>query len=162
MAVVGKSDDPDVPGVFGENTADGEGIRGTSHSARGGVVGINLNRADNAGLAADGESTGIFGESIKGEGMRGVSHGPFGAVVGVNDGAGNGVKAVSKDGAGLAAFSTSNEAIHAETQSPVTGAVAAFNLNPEGTGAAVLRRKKAPKDTPVFSSAMSLLLETLA
>jgi hypothetical protein len=59
--LVGKSDDPDVPGVFGENTGNGEGIRGTSHSARGGVVGINLNRADNAGLAADGESTGVFG-----------------------------------------------------------------------------------------------------
>jgi hypothetical protein len=143
--LVGKSDDPDVPGVFGENTGNGEGIRGTSHSARGGVVGINLNRADNAGLAADGESTGVFGESVKGEGIRGVSHGPFGAVVGVNDGAGNGVKAVSKDGAGLAALSTSNEAVHAETHSPGTAAIAAFNLNPEGTGAGVFALKEGTK-----------------
>lgn len=145
MAVVGKSNDPDVPGVLGENTGNGEGVRGISQSARGGVVGVNHNRADSAGLDADGESTGVYGESVRGEGIRGVGHGPFGAVVGFNDGVGAGVKAVSRDGAGLAAFSTSNEAIHAETQSPVTGAVAAFNLNPEGTGAAVFAKKEGTK-----------------
>ena len=57
-------------------------------------------------------------------------------------GAGNGVKAVSKDGAGLAALSTSNEAVHAETHSPGTAAIAAFNLNPEGTGAGVFALKE--------------------
>jgi hypothetical protein len=157
MALVGTSDDPDVPGVFGENTGNGEGIRGTSHSARGGVVGINLNQADNAGLAPDGESAAVFGESVKGEGVRGVSHGLFSGVVGVNDsaaaeqpgglgvtgehkGADFGVKAVSKDGVGLAAFSTSNEAVHAETMSPGTAAIAAYNLNPVGTGAAIFAK----------------------
>lgn len=144
-ALVGNSDDPDVPGVFGENTGNGEGVRGTSRSARGGVVGVNNNRADDAGLAADGESTGVYGESAKGEGVRGVSHGLFGAVVGVNDGAGIGVRAVSKDGACLAASSASNEAIHAETRSPGTASIAAFNLNPEGTGAGIFALKEGTK-----------------
>lgn len=42
----------------------------------------------------------------------------------------------------LAAQSPSNEAIHAETQSPGTAAIAAYNLNPEGTGAAVFAKKE--------------------
>jgi hypothetical protein len=145
VGLVGTSDEADVPGVSGENTGDGEGIRGTSRSARGGVVGVNNNPADDAGQAVDGESCGVYGRSNKGEGVRGVSHGSFGGLVGVNDGAGPGVRAVSKDGAGLAALSTGNEAIHAETHSPGTAAIAAFNLNPEGTGASIFALKEGTK-----------------
>lgn len=66
---------------------------------------------------------GVYGETA------GVENGPAG-VWGEPKGAGIGVKAVSKDGVGLAAFSTSNEAIHAETRSALTAAVAAYNLSP--------------------------------
>jgi hypothetical protein len=43
---------------------------------------------------------------------------------------------------GLAAYSTSNEAMHAETNAPGTAAIAAYNLNPQGTGAAVFAKKE--------------------
>ena len=43
---------------------------------------------------------------------------------------------------GLAAYSTDYEAVHAETHSPRTAAIAAYNLNPRGTGAAIFARKE--------------------
>jgi hypothetical protein len=42
----------------------------------------------------------------------------------------------------LAAFSTTNEAVHAETQSAGTAAIAAYNANPAGTGAAIFAKKE--------------------
>ncbi len=62
-------------------------------------------------------------------------------VCGEHRAAGIGVKAVSKSGMGLAAYSTDYEAVHAETHSPRTAAIAAYNLNPRGTGAAIFARK---------------------
>lgn len=62
-------------------------------------------------------------------------------VCGEHRGAGIGVKAVSRAGVGLAAYSTEYEAIHAETRSPNTAAIAAYNLNPRSGGAAVYARK---------------------
>jgi hypothetical protein len=58
---------------------------------------------------------------------------------------GIGVKAVSKGGMGLAAYSTEHEAVHAETQSRGTAAIAAYNLNPHGTGAALFAKKVGTK-----------------
>jgi len=140
-ALVGTSGDADTPGVLGENTGNGEGIRGTTRSARGGVVGVNNNPADDAGQAVDGESCGVFGESVKGEGVRGVSHSAFGGVVGVNDGAGIGVKAVSKDGPGLAAFSTGNDGVHGETNAEsFVGGVTGVAVNANGVATGVLGR----------------------
>lgn len=55
--------------------------------------------------------------------------------------AGIGVKAISDQGMGLAAYSTGHEAVHAETRSPETAAIAAYNLNHNGTGAAIFARK---------------------
>jgi hypothetical protein len=65
-------------------------------------------------------------------------------VCGEHRGAGTGVKAISKAGMGVAAFSTNFEAIHAETHAPQTAAIAAYNLNPRGTGAALFARKVGP------------------
>jgi len=62
-------------------------------------------------------------------------------VCGEHRGAGIGVKAVSVGGMGLAAYSTDYEAVHAETHSRQTAAIAAYNLNPGGTGAAVFAKK---------------------
>lgn len=55
--------------------------------------------------------------------------------------AGIGVKAVSDKGMGLAAYSTGHEAIHAETRSPETAAIAAYNLNHNSKGAAIFAKK---------------------
>jgi hypothetical protein len=63
-------------------------------------------------------------------------------VCGEHRAAGIGVKAVSDRGMGLAAYSTKHEAVHAETHSPVTAAIAAYHLNPHGTGAAIFAKKE--------------------
>jgi hypothetical protein len=62
-------------------------------------------------------------------------------VCGEHRGAGIGVKAVSNAGIGVAAYSQQYEAIHAETHSPNTAAIAAYNLNPRGGGAAIFAKK---------------------
>lgn len=66
-------------------------------------------------------------------------------VYGEHRAAGIGVKAVSRAGMGLAAYSTEHEAVHAETHSPVTAAIAAFNLNRRATGAAIYAKKEGPR-----------------
>jgi hypothetical protein len=63
-------------------------------------------------------------------------------VLGEHRRAGIGVKAMSDKGFGLAAYSTGHEAIHAETRSRETAAIAAYNLNPNGTGAAIFAMKE--------------------
>jgi hypothetical protein len=63
-------------------------------------------------------------------------------VCGEHRGGGIGVKAVSQSGMGLAAYSAEYEAVHAETRSMNTAAIAAYNLNPRGGGAAVFAKKE--------------------
>ena len=65
-------------------------------------------------------------------------------VCGEHRGGGIGVKAISQAGAGLAAYSTDGEAIHAETHAPKVAAIAAYNANPRGTGAALFAKKEGP------------------
>ncbi|HKU88937.1 MAG TPA: hypothetical protein VJP84_04050 [Steroidobacteraceae bacterium] len=65
-------------------------------------------------------------------------------VCGEHRGGGIGVKAQSRSGMGLAAYSAGHEAVHAETQSPQTAAIAAYNLNARGTGAALFAKKTGP------------------
>ncbi len=72
------------------------------------------------------------GDGVYGAGNRGV----------VGDSvAGIGVHGHSRDGVGVWADSGTHEGVHAETRSPVTAAIAAYNLNEAGTGAAVFARK---------------------
>jgi hypothetical protein len=147
------------------STIGGQGVYGKGFSGNCGVFGESTT---NCGVF--GESTtncGVFGKSTTGPGVEGKSEGPgvigtstkwvgvYGETAGIENGpagvwgehkgAGTGVKAASKDGVGLAAYSTSNEAIHAETKSPGTAVIAAYNLNPEGTGAAVFAKKDGTK-----------------
>jgi hypothetical protein len=82
------------------------------------------------------------------EGLHGVDVFDDAAGIGVcgeHRGAGIGVKAVSRGGMGLAAYSNEHEGVHAETHSMNTAAVAAYNLNPRGGGAAVYARKLGPR-----------------
>jgi hypothetical protein len=62
-------------------------------------------------------------------------------VCGEHRGGGIGVRAVSRAGVGLDASSTDYEAIHAETHAPRVAAIAAYNANPAGTGAALYAKK---------------------
>lgn len=135
-------------GVYGTNTAGGSGVVGESKGWMG-VYGKSESTTGGAGVMGEGDpSPGVIGKSTKWIGVygetAGIENGPAG-VWGEHKGAGIGVKAVSQDGFGLAAYSTGNEALHAETHSPATAAVAAYNLNPDGTGAAIFARKAGGK-----------------
>ncbi len=147
-AVVGISEnhtDKAGPGVYGQS--DGTGVWGKSKTWMG-VYGSSESTTGGAGVKGVGASgPGVVGTSTKWIGVygetQGVENGPAG-VWGEHKGAGTGVKAVSQDGAGLAAYSATNEAIHAETRSVGTAAIAAFNLAPEATGAAIFAHKAGP------------------
>jgi hypothetical protein len=126
-------------GVMGESTA-GEGVRGVSHSAHGGVVGVNDWSGD--GSPGSGGNGGWF-ESSQGEGVRGWSKNPnHGGVVGVNTGGGIAVYGTSDNSVGVWGTSVNFEGVHAETKSLTTAAIAAYNLNPNGTGAGIYAKKE--------------------
>lgn len=73
---------------------------------------------------------GVIGEAKKsGPGVLGIAN------------SGAGVQGVSDSGSGVDATSMSAEGVHAETNSPTMAAVAAFNRNPNGTGAAIYGEK---------------------
>jgi hypothetical protein len=145
-AVVGVSENHTQhagPGVFGQS--DGTGVWGQSKTWMG-VYGKSESTTGGAGVMGEGDpGPGVIGKSTKWIGVygetSGVVNGPAG-VWGEHKGAGAGIKAISQDGAGLAAYSTTGEAVHAETHSPGTAAIAAFNLAPNGTGAALYARKE--------------------
>jgi hypothetical protein len=129
------------PGVFGQS--DATGVWGTSKTWMG-VYGHSESTTGGAGVMGEAIGPGVIGKSqtwigVYGE-TAGIENGPAG-VWGEHKGAGIGVKAVSKDGLGLAAYSTSNEAIHAETSSNIA-AIAAYNINAAGTGFALYGKKE--------------------
>ncbi|MBK8934241.1 MAG: hypothetical protein IPM76_18375 [Chloroflexi bacterium] len=131
-------------GVYGKNTGVGTGVMGESDTWMG-VYGKTNSTKGGAGVMGEGALGGVIGKSTKWNGVygetEGIENGPAG-VWGEHKGAGVGVKAKSKDGAGLVANSQTNVAIHAETQSPANAAIAAYNLNPAGLGAAIYAEKK--------------------
>jgi hypothetical protein len=123
------------PGVTGKST-DGragqfhsdnqEGVFGDSNSPdKAAVAGVQLNAA--------GTGAGVYGEH-KGTGP---------GVVGTNTAAGPG-------GVGGFFHSEVNTGVHAETKSPTTAAVACFQLNPVGTGAALYAEHIAGKVAGFF------------
>ena len=156
VGVLGKGD---AQGVRGEGGAVGvrgigntwHGIAGLSKSTSGGAGVFGHHAAGGTGVHGECAGTGkagVYGHNSVGNGVQGESTGTRADAAGVwgeHKGAGIGVKAVSKDGAGLVANSTSYEAIHAETRSPGTAAIAAYNANPNGTGAAIFAKKEGTK-----------------
>lgn len=131
--------------VIGLNTGDvGYGVYG--HSVRNsGVVGESAGWHGVAGKATGSSGAGVNGEGDAGAGVigtstkwigvygetAGIDNGPAG-VWGEHKGAGIGVKAVSKDGPGLMAYTSGID----------SAAIAAFNLNPAGTGATLYAKKE--------------------
>lgn len=150
------------PGVYGESLATGVwgnsktwmGVFGESKSTTGGAGVMGQGNPGPGVIGTSTEWIGVYGETA------GMKNGPAG-VWGEHKGAGIGVKAVSKDGAGLVAHSITNEAIHAETHSPKAAAVAAYNLNSNNEGFAILERKKVVVDLLDFLMAMFGCLRNL-
>ena len=61
------SNSPTAPAVWGEGDQF-EGVRGTSHNAHGGVVGIN----DGTVITVEGAGPGVYGESNWSDGVQGI------------------------------------------------------------------------------------------
>jgi hypothetical protein len=123
-------------GVRGESK-EGRGVEGASTNAYG-VTGFSQKSAGIRGDSAEGR--GVEGWSRNSEGIFGISETGRG-IVGIAKTA-TAVEGNSESGAGVWATSKSFEGVHAETKSPGTAAIAAYNLNPAGTGAAIFAKKE--------------------
>ena len=80
--ITGQSSDPTIPGVFGENTAAGDGVFGAGGKSGRGVVGVSDEHTGVEGTTASGTAvfgnatgggTGVFGGSEGGHGIVGKS-----------------------------------------------------------------------------------------
>jgi hypothetical protein len=80
-------------------------------------------------VGVEADRVAIYGYSLNNAGVYGASPNNVGVV------------ATSDQGTGVYSTSASYEAVHAETNSPTTATIAAYNLNPEGTGAALYAKK---------------------
>jgi len=97
--------------------------------------------ANVTGDSAIKEVPAVLGENTAGgEGLRGRSQTGTG-ILGTSEG-GVGVWGVSKTHTGVHGMSETGEGIHGETTSPTVAAIAAFNLNPIGTGAGIYAEKQ--------------------
>lgn len=130
-------------GILGESN-NAQGVWGVSHAQHhSGVTGVNDNQSVEAGPGVFGTSrgAGVWGKSETWIGVFGetVTPTPNGAagIWGRGNEHGNGVVGESVNANGVRAVSTNHEAIHAETTSNVTAAIAAFQNNPNSTGAAL-------------------------
>jgi hypothetical protein len=133
---------PNEAGILGESQ-EAEGVRGIGHKGAG-VSGTSEKWIGTYGESQEAE--GVRGFGHKGAGVNGTSgawHGVYGETPSTTGGAG--VWGEHKTtGAGVWGSSESGEGVHAETKSPTVAAIAGFNLNPNGTGAAVYGEKQGP------------------
>ncbi len=137
----GQSTDPNVPGVSGENTADGgQGVRGQSKAA--GVVGIGETWHGVTGLSSSTSGgAGVYGASEVGPGIIGESkvwHAIFGSskstvggagVWGEHKGNGAGVVGQCDSGRGVAGFSKTWQGVYgsSDSQAGVVGESNSFD-----------------------------------
>jgi hypothetical protein len=151
--IIGASDDG--RGVWGHSKT-GHGVLGESVNGRG-VVGTS--ETDYGIRGHSGKSAGIRGSSVEGRGIEGQSTNSEG-VVGQSDGAAAGVVGVSKSGAGVHGMSdnyvgvwgtsVNHEGVHAETNSTTTAALAAYQMNPNSTTAALYAKHHGNGAAAVF------------
>ena len=138
--ITGQSSDQTIPGVLGDNTAQGDGVFGQGHETGRGVVGVSTQHTGVEGGTDSGIA--VFGQgSETGRGVVGVSTQHTGVEGGTDSGTAVFGKATG-NGAGVFGGSQNGEGVHAETHSPGVAAVAGFNLNPAGTGAAIFGKKE--------------------
>ncbi len=146
--VVGINDNPNTdsnnpagPGIYG--VSKGTGVIGEGKTWMG-VYGKSESTTGGAGVMGEAVGSGVIGKSKTWMGVYGNSESTTGGagVWGEHKRSGNGVVGKSNSGVGVLGQSDTSEGIHAETRSPGTAAIAAYNLNPEGTGAAVFTKKE--------------------
>ena len=128
-------------GIYGESTKF-NGVRGVSYApGHGAVVGVSENHTNQAGPGVFGQSdgTGVWGTSKTWMGVYGLTQSTTGGagVMGEHQANGTGVHGKSDTGVGVWGASRTSEGVHAETNSPVTAAIAGYNLNMASTGAAI-------------------------
>jgi hypothetical protein len=127
-------------GVYG--TAQGSGIVGESVTWMG-VYGTSKSTTGGAGVMGEAIGPGVIGKSQTWHGVYGETQSTTGGagVWGEHKGSGVGVVGKSASGVGVWGTSDSNEALHAETNSPDRATIAAYNQNPGATGAAIFAKK---------------------
>jgi len=126
-------------GVFGANK-NGTGVAGESEAeANAGVYGLHKGEAGWGVVGRADKGTGVVGRSMTWHGVYGETQSTFGGagVWGEHKGNGAGVVGASSTGVGVWGRSDEFEAVHAETNASTVAAVAAYTLNPSGTGAAI-------------------------
>lgn len=125
----------------------GIGVHGTSNTSTGtgGVSGsgIGVHGVSTAGPGVRGDAengVGVFGGSKTSSGVGGMTESGIG-VHGVSK-TGVGVRGDCETFQGVYGHSETGEGIHGDTNSPTMAAIAGFNLNPSGTGAAIYGEKQ--------------------
>lgn len=151
-AVEGHS--PAGKGVYGHSVI-GRGVVGTSDSD----YGIRAHSRLSAGLrASSDEGRGLEGWSTKAEGVYGISESGSGVwgvaksgtgVVGTSE-SGKGGLFESAQSVGVWGVSATNEAVHAETRSVTTAALAAYQMNPDSQTAALYAKHAGGRVAAVF------------
>ena len=131
-------------GVYGQG--DAVGVRGDGKTWHG-VTGISESTTGGAGVMGQGTATGVIGKGETWIGVYGETQSTTGGsgVWGEHKANGAGVVGKSQSGAGVWAVSETGEGVHVETKSPTVAAIAGFNLNPNGTGAAIYGKKEGPQ-----------------
>jgi hypothetical protein len=120
-----------VPGVFGENTAGGDGVFGNGGDNGRGVVGVSAKHVGVEGSTRS--SIAVFGgvsDTGNGRGVVGVAYTNVG------------VEGNSTSGAGIWGSSQKGEGVHGESSSDVLAAVAGVQLNNRSTGAGIYGEHK--------------------
>lgn len=130
------------PGVYG--TSRGAGVWGQSGTWHG-VYGRSESNTGGAGVHGEhiGAGSGVYGLSATWCGVHGRATADKGiGVFGENVAGGAAVVGHAQTGHGGSFISQTNEGVRAETRSYDVAALAAFNTNPNGRGAAVYGRKE--------------------
>jgi len=149
--VVGESKTWHGVAGFSKSTTGGFGVYGKSLGAAvvgesgtwHGVAGFSESTTGGFGVYGKSKGAGVVGESSTWHGTAGFTDSTTGgaAIYGEHRANGNAIVGRSDGGIGVYAISTGHEAVHAETQSLGTAAIAAYNTNAQGTGAAIFAKK---------------------
>jgi hypothetical protein len=130
-------------GVIGINTAGGTGVIGESKGWMG-VYGKSTSAVGGAGVMGEGVGPGVIGKSQTWMGVYGETLSTVGGagVWGQHMADGTGTVGKSAGGVGIWGVSVTNEGVRGQTSSTGTAAIAAYNTNPDGTGAAIFAKKE--------------------
>ncbi|MEO8446752.1 MAG: hypothetical protein ABI528_04610 [bacterium] len=102
---------------------------------------------------------GVLGTSTSFNGVLGytTAEGHAGVAGACDEGNGNGVYGRSKNRVGVFAVSENFEAVHAESNSPKTAAIAAYNFNENSDSAALYAQKKGKGCSAIFDGKVNIV-----